>query len=522
MNDCEICISVRGESAGDLISRAERASRKAGIVELRIDSLPHGEIARLFELAHKLPFRSGTRTIFTFRPSNGGQGGFRSISSAERSGFWRSATSAGAVDIADIESDFDDASFEKSGASRCSGIIFSHHFFDSPPDPASVRSVYDALCAKAKAAPVETRAIVKIAASCVDITDSIWAWDLSERAVGDGVSLIPIAMGEAGAWTRVLGGVLRSPLTYAADGDEPTAPAQFTAEELNGIFRVAEHDDETDIYGIVGNPVRHSLSPVVHNAAFASEAVNAVYVPLPVIDLDAFIERMAHPSTREIGWRLKGFSVTHPHKIAVAGKLEKIGEAALSIGAVNTVVVDGDALVGRNTDAEGFLAPLRSRLGELSGVNAGVIGAGGAARAVVYGLAKEGARVTVHARNEAAGSALAAEFGARFSLYDRSNSSFGDAEILVNTTPLGSRGAFENDTPATADRMKNLLLAYDLVYNPKRTRFLKEAENAGIACLGGLDMFLSQAALQFEIWTGVSAPTEIMPAAVRKLAPRLA
>ncbi len=207
-------------------------------------------------------------------------------------------------------------------------------------------------------------------------------------------------MGEAGKWTRILGLAYGSPLTYASlESGTETAPGQISAKDLIEVYRVKELDEQTEIYGIIGNPVSHSLSPYMHNAAFKHHKLNAVYIPFEVSNLDEFIKRMVRTETREIDWNLKGFRVTIPHKEAIMKYLDFIDEDAKKIGAVNTVHIVEGKLYGYNTDANGFIEPLRNAYGDLKDANVGIIGNGGAARACIYALKKEGANVTIFARN---------------------------------------------------------------------------------------------------------------------------
>jgi 3-dehydroquinate dehydratase/shikimate dehydrogenase len=318
-------------------------------------------------------------------------------------------------------------------------------------------------------------------------------------------------MGAAGRWTRILAPAFGSPLTYGSlTTDETVAPGQISASELNQVYRVKSLDIETEIYGIIGNPVEHSLSPYLHNAAFAELDLNAVYIPFEVSDLGAFIKRMVHPSSREIHWNLRGFSVTIPFKEAIIEHLDFLDPAAKKIGAVNTVQIVGDQLVGFNTDAHGFIEPLRMAYGDLTDVAVAVFGSGGAARACVRALIDEGARPSIFARNDETGSDISREFGiGRFQIgeWDSVAERF---LIAVNTTPLGTKGELENSSILTAGQIKNLQMIYDLVYNPFETLFLREAKSVDVPAVGGLAMLAAQGARQFKIWTGKDAPLKTM------------
>jgi shikimate dehydrogenase len=235
---------------------------------------------------------------------------------------------------------------------------------------------------------------------------------------------------------------------------------------------------------------------------------NAVYIPFEVRDVKTFIRRMIHPATRELSWNIRGLSVTAPLKSEVIGELDWLDPAATAIGAVNTIVIKDDKLHGYNTDARGFIEPLMEKFGELRGARCAIIGAGGAASAALWALKQAGAKATLFARNTAAGSALAERFGAAW--MDLEAAHFGDYDVVINATPLGTRGEFVNETPATAAQLRGTRLAYDLVYNPTETTFLRAAREAGCETLGGLAMLVTQAAEQFSLWTSTDAPEDVM------------
>ncbi|MCA1623188.1 MAG: shikimate dehydrogenase [Acidobacteria bacterium] len=283
-------------------------------------------------------------------------------------------------------------------------------------------------------------------------------------------------------------------------------------------YRVKELNEQTEIYGIIGNPVAHSLSPYMHNAAFKFHNLNAVYIPFEVKNLNEFIAKFIKEETREIDLNFRGFSVTIPHKEAIIEHLDEIDEAAKAIGAVNTVKIENGKLYGFNTDAEGFIEPLRNSYSDLKDSRVAILGAGGAARACIYALKKENAKVTVFARNFEKAKRLAEEFKVQNSKFKIQSESFADFDILVNTTPLGTKGKFENETPALATQIDNVKLVYDLIYNPLETPFIKEAQRTNVRTIRGLAMLLRQGMEQFEIWTGKDAPMkEMSDAALRKL-----
>jgi 3-dehydroquinate dehydratase/shikimate dehydrogenase len=359
--------------------------------------------------------------------------------------------------------------------------------------------------------------ILKIAFQAEDITDCIAAFQLLDRARSRNREMISIAMGTAGIMTRVLGPSRGAFLTYGSlKNESATAPGQITARELRTLYRIDKISRQTQIVGLAGLPVTHSVSPYIHNAAFESAQFDGVYLPFEVREISSFIRRMVHPRTREIDWNFLGLSVTAPHKTSVMSCLDWIDPAAKEIGAVNTIVVQDDELHGFNTDADALLSPITPRVSELGETRCAVIGAGGAASAAVWSLRQKGAEVTVFARDVGKALALAERFGATSK--PLGSALFEGFDIVVNATPLGTSGTQETETPATAAQLHGARLAYDLVYNPAETQFLREAREAGCELIGGLEMLVTQAAEQFLLWTGAGAPEEVMrDAAMRAL-----
>ncbi|MGI8495699.1 MAG: shikimate dehydrogenase, partial [Pyrinomonadaceae bacterium] len=216
----------------------------------------------------------------------------------------------------------------------------------------------------------------------------------------------------------------------------------------------------------------------------------------------------------------KGFSVTIPHKQAIIPHLDFIDETAKAIGAVNTIKISGGKFYGYNTDAQGFIEPLKKTYGDLKDANVAILGAGGAARAAIYSLKKEGANVTIYARDEKKAEVLAEQFDVNSEDFPIANRKLqiANADIIVNTTPLGMEGKYESETPLVAEQIKNAKLVYDLVYNPFETRLMREAKKADVPTIGGLAMLVAQGMKQFEIWTNLPAPMKEMGAvALRKL-----
>ncbi|MHB0859278.1 MAG: shikimate dehydrogenase [Anaerolineae bacterium] len=271
----------------------------------------------------------------------------------------------------------------------------------------------------------------------------------------------------------------------------------------------------TRVVGVIGWPVAHSLSPAMHNAAFRALGLDWCYVPLPVAPggLSAAIA-----GVRALG--LQGINATVPHKEALLALVDERTSEAQAIGAVNTVLVRGQRLVGHNTDAAGFLRSLREVGFEPRGCRALILGAGGAARAVVYALAAEGAEVTLVNRHVERAHLLAEAFRSLPGRIvagpwqtDYLAQATPGVELIVNTTPLGMWPEVDVNPWSDEVALPVGVLWYDLVYNPRETRFLREAREAGARGLDGLPMLVHQGAEAFALWTGVKPPLDVMWAA---------
>jgi 3-dehydroquinate dehydratase/shikimate dehydrogenase len=503
--EVRICVPVCVSSGRELERAGSLACEAGDLIELRFDCLEPAELGQGLQQAQALMNKVNRPVIITYRPAE--QGGKRALDHQTRLKFWlfdkpREAAFYDleiglALGLASSDSKHDHLNWHT--------VICSHHDFVGVP--ADLEQIYERM------ASTPAR-IMKIAVQAADVTDCLPVFRLLERARHEGREIIAIAMGTAGIATRILGPSRGAFLTYGAtDAAGATAPGQLTAKELRELYRVNEINEHTQIMGLMGLPLTHSVSPHMHNAAFAAAGINSVYIPFEVRDALSFVQRMVHPRTREIDWQLRGLSVTAPHKAAVIDCLDWVEPAANEIGAVNTIVLEDDALHGYNTDATAILKPVIQMLGPLRDARCAVIGAGGAASAALWSLKREGARVTVFARNLARARALAEKFGTRRENLDAAQ--FGGFDLVINTTPLGTAGSLEHETPAASHQLRGARFAYDLVYNPTETRFMRAARDVGCEALGGLAMLVEQAAEQFKLWTGANAPVDIMLAAAK-------
>jgi len=322
--------------------------------------------------------------------------------------------------------------------------------------------------------------------------------------IGRGGPSVVIAMGDRGVASRVVPDRFGSVWTYAGS---LSAVGQLDVRTLIETYRFRALSPMAHLYGLVGLPIGHSVSPAMHNAAFRATSTDAVYLPLPACDADDFMS-----FARGVG--LKGASVTIPFKVALFERVDETDEPSRPIGAINTLQAVDGRWMGLNTDVSGFMRPLRERAVQLRGVRAAILGAGGSARAVAVALARSGAVVSVHARNGARANDVAALASGRVGGWPVPPGSW---DVLVNCTPIGMHPHIA-DTPVSMEALTGRVV-YDLVYNPPDTRLLREAARAGCVAIGGLDMLVGQAEEQFHIWTNVRPPAGVMrAAAVKRLA----
>lgn len=264
-------------------------------------------------------------------------------------------------------------------------------------------------------------------------------------------------------------------------------------------------DQHTQLYGVIGYPVRHSLSPLMHNTAFGVVGINAVYLAFETRDLEGVANAMkALP--------IKGISVTIPHKIRIIDYLDDLHPLASQIGSVNTVLNQDGRLIGYNTDASGALRALKGKV-RLEGTHSLIVGAGGAARSIAFAIKEMGAIVTITNRTASRGSALAKALGCGFVPWE--NMDHVDAELIVQTTPVGMAPNV-NVCPIPVSMLKPGIVVMDIIYNPLRTRLLRLAQSRGCQVIDGVSMFVHQGGEQFRLWTNVDPPLRVMEEVVKE------
>lgn len=467
-----------------------RAERMARVVELRLDAMEKLEAIVGF-LENLPPPRRGVIRIATCRSRTAG-GGFDGSTSLQLA-LLRQALRAGCqwVDVeGETLAEFGPAL--RRHLLRGARAIASFHDFQRTP--ANLPGLYQRLARLGGH-------VVKLAVTARRQRDTLAVLRLARRYRG---RVIALAMGTGGIPSRVLGLRAGSALTYASlDGGPAVAAGQLPLSQMREVYRAHRLNARTRVYGVIGYPIGHSLSPVMQNAAFQAGGINAVYLPFEVADLGDFLACRA-----ELG--VAGFSVTLPHKEKIIRYLDACDPLAEVIGAVNTIVIrGGEQLYGYNTDYVGVLRTLVRHL-PLEGAQVLIVGAGGSARAVGFALATAGAFVSITARRPARARALARALGGEALPRARVRGRRFDA--IVNCTPVGMAPA-RTASPLASGEL-NARVVFDLVYTPLETELLRRARRRGSIAVPGWRMLVEQGAAQFEIWTGLRAPIARMRRAV--------
>ena len=482
-----VCVAVTDSDPAQLVEKAEALVRDNSFLEFRLDYIPRPALA-LARIKRFIDSHHGVVVVATCRRAASG-GKFRG-SIASQLDVLSKAAAAG-CQLVDVE---------LQTAVKCkpqqlqklrsrAALVLSFHDFRGTKK-------LDETLHKMLAFHAD---YYKIVSTATTLADNVAMIKFLERE-SDKHSLVGLCMGEQGIISRVLGVHSGSVFTFAAvSPGEETAPGQVTAQELRSVYRIEQVDAATRVYGVAGDPVAHSLSPAIMNAAFRRENVNAVYLALHAKTLKDLLT-----CVREIP--IHGLSVTMPYKEAILPHLDNTDSHTTKIGACNTVVRAQDGkLYGFNTDTSGIVRPLERRLTTLEKAKILVLGAGGAARAAVFGLKERGAEVYILNRSTAAGQKLARRAHARsVKRQDLKKLAF---DVIINATPIGMGNTRE--TPLQEKEI-NARYVFDMIYDPAETRLMKLAKERGAQVIPGIEMFVHQAARQFEIWTGKPAPWDEM------------
>ncbi|MFM7166050.1 MAG: shikimate dehydrogenase [Planctomycetaceae bacterium] len=381
--------------------------------------------------------------------------------------------------------------------------IVSYHNFDETP-----LELFDIYQRMAKLDPD----VIKIVTMANSPGDNVRMLEMVGAA---GVPTVGFCMGEMGTISRVLCGRHGSPFTYASFSRErEMAPGQLSWAEVRNLFRFDHISERTAVFAVIGDPIAQSKSPLIHNAAYRKLGLNAVYVPIrvPPDQLQESLKELER-------LRVAGFSVTIPHKEGVLQYAEQLDEATDLMGAANTLFHRDGQWCATNTDAPAAISAIQEGLRkagsipDLAARKVLILGAGGAARAVGHGLLQQGAVVTLTNRSRDRGKSLAAELGCQFTSWENRGSEICD--VLVNCTSVGMHPNVD-ESPFEQHWLSDSTLVFDTVYNPEQTLLLKQARDRGCASVSGVEMFIRQAALQFELFTGYEAPVEYMTETLRR------
>lgn len=489
-----ICVSIgRGRHRHVIAEHKHLADHGVSLVELRLDYI-QGEV----QVKRLLKERPCPAIVTCRRKSDGGRW---DRSEEARLQLLRLAIAEGA-DYIDLEDDV-------AGGVRRYGTtkrIVSHHdMLRTPPDLARLHARMVALDAD----------VVKIATMANHPTDNLRMLELVHATL---VPTVGICMGDIGVPTRILAGRAGAPFVFATFNDERAlAPGQIGWRPMRDLYHYDAITPATRIYGVVADPVAHSLSPAVHNAACRAAGIDAVYIPfrVPADQLDEFL-------TAATRWPLAGLSVTIPHKEAVLVKCTRQDDLVKAIGAANTLTFTPNSITAANTDAVAAVESLAAMLAETEQLAGGdglgvktalVLGAGGAARAVAFGLKQRGVEVTIAARTPERGKKVATDVGCK--LVDWSARHRMPHDCIVNATPIGMHPDV-NATPFDKEHFRPYMVVFDTVYNPENTLLIKEARGAGCRVVTGVEMFVRQAAIQFRTWHGVEPPPGVMREALKR------
>jgi 3-dehydroquinate dehydratase/shikimate dehydrogenase len=484
----KLCVAITGATPAEMLDRATEAARENNFLEFRLDYLS-SPLAALPKLKQFLNSRGDLTAIATCRRASTG-GKFKGTIAAELEILEKAAASG--FHLIDVELQTAE-SMKKAQMQKLrsygAALIISYHDFETTKD-------LDNIFARIK--PFEPE-FIKVVSTAKHLADNVAMMHFLERT-RDLASVIGIVMGDQGIISRVLGLRAGSVFTFAAATlGEETGPGQIAARTLRETYRIDQLDAATKVYGVAGNPIKHSLSPLMMNTAFRRETVNGVFLALQATrlsDLMALVKEVP----------ISGLAVTMPLKAEILKHLERTDPLSEKVGACNTVVRSADGkLYGFNTDVAAVVRPLERRL-PLKGARVLVMGAGGAARAAVFGLKEKGAEVFVMNRTPEAGQKLARQAKAKsFKREQLAKTSF---DVIINATPAGMAGSKTQNLLDSKEL--NARLVFDLVYNPLETPLIKMARDKGIPVITGVEMFVHQGARQFEIWTGKPAPEEDM------------
>lgn len=496
-----ICVSIgRGRHRHVVAEHRDLVDHGAQLVELRLDYI-NGEI----NVKRLLADRPCPVVITCRREEDGGKWSYRELegkaarTEEQRLVVLRTAIAEGA-DYVDLEEDTA-ALVPRFG--RTKRIISLHDFRKTPNDLEAIHARLSRLDPD----------IIKICTMANRPSDNLRMLRLVRNSR---IPTVGMCMGDIGTPSRILAGKFGAPFTYATFHHERAlAPGQLSFEQMTKIYHYDAINRDTEVYGVIADPIGHSLSPLIHNAAFEQLGMNKVYLPIrvPREDLAAFLDEAAE-------WDIRGLSVTIPHKEAVIEKLTQVDAAVQGIGATNTVVFEGKERRGYNTDYQAALSSLEEAMGHqegqpspLAGKTALILGAGGVGRAIAYGLVHRGAKVVFSDGDPQRAAELAGHFRAHSIAWSLRHTVA--ADVILNGTPIGMHPNVD-DTPYEEASLRRSMVVFDAVYNPENTLLIKQARAKGCTVVTGVDMFVRQACMQFKYFTGQDGPAELMRDVIKR------
>jgi 3-dehydroquinate dehydratase/shikimate dehydrogenase len=482
-----ICAVVAASAAGEMSKMVRSALKQTRTVELRLDWLRSDAERALFLgwLGRGQPWNATFLATCRRR-----EGGGKFAGDIDRELYWLIQAREAGCQWCDLEVE----TLRKLPGQSVREypvpprVLLSIHDFDRTPD--LPRSISPPLRGGVDA--------VKIAAQALSIQDSVRLLRLARNSN----NFVAVPMGETGLPARILALRQGSALAYAPVA-EATAPGQVSLDEMKRLYRAHALTRGSRVYGVIGDPIGHSLSPLLHNTGYVARRMDAVFLPFLVRQLPDFLSAVPD-------FGIRGFGVTLPHKQAILKHLKECEPLTAEIGAVNTVVVRSDgSLHGCNTDYLGVLRALEKKL-KIKGSRALIFGAGGSARAAAFALSRAGAIVGICARQEKASKELARAVGGEVIPRRALRTEFFD--VVINATPVGMHPNSGISPLAPAELHCRIVM--DLIYRPQRTKLLKLAAQKGIATVSGVEMFLAQGLAQWKIWTETRAPEAPMRQAV--------
>jgi len=486
-----LCLTLTASTLAENKALVEKNRSWIGAAELRLDHLDEDEL----KVASAFPSTVDLPLILTYRRAS--DGGLCTKNEKDRLQTLYEAAKGGWAYV-DIEEDVKKSDLkckdplfegrvdlEESLRARNIRIIRSYHDFEGVPEDLFGR--VNRLAGKGD--------IPKVAVTPQSLLDVIMLFQVEEQLAHIKEKII-IGMGQLGIPTRILYKRLGSMLSFVSDNQ--AAPGHLGPREMSEVYHADRIDRNTHIYGVIGNPVYHTSSPKIHNRGFEAIRYNAVYVPFLVDSVRSFFK------LAEL-LKIRGFSVTIPHKQAVVPYLGKTSREVKQIGSCNTVVRIQGMWKGINTDYYGFLTPIQDRIASGSIKSALVVGSGGASRAIVYALINHGVKVTILNRTAERARKLGDETMSGYDSLENAHLYQGSVDLVVQTTSVGM-GELEGTNPIPSFAFTGKEIAYELIYRPEETAFLQAAKRAGCEPVFGKEMLIEQGKLQFEAFCGYHFP----------------